>query len=399
MIKNIDSIKQISDEKDKMYQFIPTEFDYLTKSTKIPYKNINLKTDILINICNELIIKYLSTSDLTFNMWSVLLKRKYTKNYNFYFDYLLEKKFIYLVSNYYVGKKSKTYKVNKDYLINISRCVITDKVLLKKYNADYLNQSFLYFNISPIDIEIREKLVNDLRYVTLDYDNAISYLNSCKNDMEKTKYMKNLNSIDGIKTEHIFFKFDRYGRMHTNFTILKKEIRQKYIKIDGEETKEIDISNSQPFFFAKLLKKEIGIEHFNQETMRFYELVKNGLLYDEIESKIDFVNNRDDSKMLMYKVLFGSNNESNKENKEFRNLFPSIFEYIKEIKSLDKNYKEMSHTLQKLESRFIFDKVIRKIKSKYPHIKLFTVHDSITYPKKYHNEVSLIFNSYLKKEL
>jgi hypothetical protein len=37
--------------------------------------------------------------------------------------------------------------------------------------------------------------------------------------------------------------------------------------------------------------------------------------------------------------------------------------------------------------------------NKYPHIKLFTIHDSIVFQKKYRTEVELIFNNYLKNEL
>jgi hypothetical protein len=340
----------------------------------------------------------MTTGETIFNMWSVVLKKKYTKNYNLYFDYLIQKKFIMLVSNYYVGKKSKTYKINIDYVYDVKRCNITDKILLKKYSNDYLNQSFLYFNKSPIDVEIRTKLVEDLKHIQIDYDKSIECIKKLKKE-DYRKYIKNYNSIDSIKTKHIFFKFDKFGRMHTNFTILKKEIRNNFLKIDGEEITEIDIKNSQPFFFTKILKEEIGVEYFNDECFKFVNLVNNGLIYDYFKENIEFLKSRNDAKLFTYKVLFGTNNLDIKENFEFKRLFPTIFNYLVELKSLGDNYKEMSHSLQKIESEFVFGVIVKKIKEKYPHIRLFTVHDSILFPKKYKTEINLLFNNIMKNEL
>lgn len=306
-----------------------------------------------------------------------------------------------MISNYYVGKKCKTYKINYIFLNNIIRTSIKDKILLKKYSKDYLNQNFLYFNNSPIDLDLREKLVNDLYKIELKYDDALNYLNELKanKEIDNAKYLKNVSSIDSINTGHIFFKFDAFGRMHTNYTILKKEIRNKFLTIDGESISEIDIKNSQPLFLSKLLLTEIGEENFNEECFRFINLVKSGLIYDEMVEKMENIEDRKDAKVIMYKILFGNNNEKNKYNIQFRKLFPTIYEYILELKSLDGSYKEMSHTLQKMESEFIFNKVVKTIKKVLPEIKLFTVHDSIIFPSKYYSEVSLIFNNHLKKEI
>ena len=211
---------------------------------------------------------------------------------------------------------------------------------------------------------------------------ANKYLMDLKNspDVDLLKYYKNQSSIDSINTGHIFFKFDDFGRMHTNFTVLKKHIRKEYIKIDGEEVDEIDVKNSQPFFFSLLLRQEIGVENFNIEVQRYCEIVKNGLIYDEICEKCSIT--RDEAKMIVYKVLFGNNKDSKEANKCFRSSYPTVYNYITEFKDTKKSYKELSHRLQLMESKFIFG-VVEKIKEKIPNIKLFTVHDSITFPKKY----------------
>ena len=382
--------------RNYLYQFIPREYKYLTEVKKINYKGVNLKSDYLINIIHELIIKYFFTNEVKFNLWSILLRNKYGKHYNLYINYLTDNGFMTMVSNYYVAKKAKTYKLNITDL-DVTKCIVDDKILMKKYHRDYLERSFTTYTSSTIDIDLRKILIDDLYHVNIDYQSSIDYLDHLyeNGEIEKNKYLRNLNSVDGIYTNNIFFKFDSYGRMHTNFTILKKEIRQKFLKIDGEDIGEVDIKNSQPLFFSILLDREVDI--MNDEVKRYIEIVRNGLIYDEfIEKFPNLFRNRKDAKIMLFKVLFGSNN-LNKENEAFKTLYPSVFEYIKELKSLDDTYKNMSHTLQRMESNFIFNDVITDIKSKYPYIKLFTIHDSIVFPKKYTEEVDLIFKYHLRK--
>jgi hypothetical protein len=382
---------KIFKQKGYAYQFLPRIYDYLTKQKIIKYKNVNLKTDYLINMMHEMILKFLFTNDIKFNLWSLILRKKYGKTYNIYINYLIEKKFIFLVSKHFAGLKAKTYKLNIIDL-DLIRCKVTDKTLLKKYNQEYLERSFLEYTSSPIPFDLRHKLVTDLYSVKIDYNKANNYLQEIRErEDDLVKFYKNQSSIDSINTGHIFFKFDAYGRMHTNFTILKKHIRKEYIKIDGEEVDEIDVKNSQPFFFSVLLKKEIGVENFNSEVQRYCDIVKNGLIYDELAEKCEIT--RDEAKMLVYKVLFGNNKDSKKENKCFMLAYPTIYQYIVDFKDekKSKSYKELSHRLQLMESKFIFG-VVEKIKEKIPNIKLFTVHDSITFPKKYKAEIETIFN-------
>ena len=76
----------------------------------------------------------------------------------------------------------------------------------------------------------------------------------------------------------------------------------------------------------------------------------------------------------------------------FKKLYPKIYNFIKEYKSKNDSYKSLSHSLQRIESEFIYDIVIKEIIDKYPEIRLFTVHDSISFPTIYQKEVEKIFN-------
>jgi len=388
-------------DRGYLYQFVPKKFSYLTKVKKISHKGMNLKTDYLINIMHELVIRYYFTEELSHNVWSSILRRKYGKYYNYYVSYLVEKKFLFMISNYYASKKARTYKININ-LIDMVRCRVDDNILIKKHKKDFLVRSFTQETDSPINKDLRLKLIDDLYHVDIDYESSLQWLNKEKKDknIELLKYFKNLTSIDGIDCGHLFYKFDSYGRLHTNFTVLKKHIRNNFIKIDGKEVTEIDIRNSQPYFLAVFLKNELGEDKFNKELDYYVDVVKNGLVYDIFTDKFpDIYKTRDEAKIMVYKVIFGKNIDTKKESKIFREIFPTVYNYLKEYKEISSTYRELSHVLQGLESKFIFDNIVKTVKETYPYIRLFTVHDSVVFPVEYKEEVNLIFRNYLKNLL
>jgi hypothetical protein len=383
----------IQSNENYILQFISKDFQFLTQQTKIQFKDINLKCSYLINIIHELLIKfYLSNNvDIKFNLSSTILRKKYGEHYNYYIEYLCQNGFMSLVSKYYVGKKTNSYKLNSNNVYDVIRWKNYDKFLLKKSNNRF-ETSITEMNQSSINQNIRVKLIECLDKIDIDYNGAIEYINLLKeeNKIDDSKYQMNLISIENINDKNIYFNFDDYGRFHTNFTILKKEIRNDFLTINNEMLDEVDVSNSQPLFFAVLLKKTLP--EINGDTKKYFELVKNGLLYDDIIHNSN-VKTRCEAKEMIYKVLFGDNKRANKKiNKIFQNLYPSVYEYILEFKEQRKNYKELSHELQKMESEFIFNKVVKEIFEKYPEIVLFTVHDSIIFPKSYKEKVEEIFN-------
>jgi len=385
--------------KKYLYRFIPNRFSYLLLDKKIKYKEHNLKTDYIINIIHEFLMKYFFSSDinsLNINLWSLILRKKYGMFYNYYIEYLIEKKFITLISDYFVSKKSKTYKVNYFDIKDLKRVKIYDNILLNKYNKNYLLKNIDNTN-NIINENIKKYLINDLYKTTINYDDSINYLNNLKKEkiIDNNKYYKNLISINSIKDGHRFFSFDIYGRFHSNFTILKKNIRQQYLKINNEITCEIDIKNSQPFFLTVLMKQYKADWLELKDVEKYFFVVQNGLIYDDIISNISYVKTKKEAKIFIYKVLFGNNN--NYLSKDFEKLYPNVFLFIKNFKKNKKDYKSMSHELQRIESNFIFNIVINKIKKINKNIIIITIHDSIVFQCKYKNIITKIFNEELIK--
>lgn len=382
---------------DYLLQFISKDFQYLTQQTKIPYRGINLKCAYLINIIHELLVKYYfcNNLDVKFNLSSAILRNKYGEYYNYYIDYLCVNGFMSLVSKYYVGKKTNSYKLDTKYVYDVIRWKNLDKFILKKSKNRY-ETSITEMTQSSILPDIRVKLIKSIEKIDIDYKGAIDYIKKMKDSdhIDESKYQRNMISIENINDKNIYFNFDDYGRFHTNFTILKKEIRNDFLTINNEMIAEVDINNSQPLFFAVILKKELP--YINGDTRKYFDLVKKGLLYEDIIQN-SCLTKRSEAKELIYKVLFGNNLKANKKvNKIFQNLYPSVYEYILEFKEQKKNYKELSHQLQKMESEFIFNTVLREVFETYPDIILFTVHDSIIFPRSYEERVKTIFNKHFQ---
>lgn len=389
----IEDIRSKLANKKSTLQYIPQKLLDLVGDEKFVYQDgKRIKTAYLVDIVHFLIMKYYFTKKNYFNLSSVILRQKYGTFYNFYMNYLKDKEIIEMLSNYCAGKKSKTYKIKGDIIKGrIRRYNNTDKILLKKYKRNVLSLDIEKTNYNWISTDIRQKLVNDLFYVDIDFDKSIDYLNQVE---DKDTYNKNLYSIECIKNKHIFYHFDNYGRVHTNFTVLKSLIRKNCLSIDGEEVKELDIKNSQPLFLTILIQKNIDEIPVNKEEFEFFkDLVKKGQFYQYIMKEWG-IDKRKEAKLIVYKVLFGRNMDDN-ENSIFKSLFPSIHKFIKSYKFLKDDYKALAYELQRSESNLLFNNIVKEVIEKYPSIKLFTIHDSISYPKSYSNKVEPIFEKNL----
>jgi hypothetical protein len=374
--------------RKKSLQFLPECLIELSTQKNFFYKEEKLKSAYIIDIIHNLLLKYYFKKENSFTLSSVILKDKYGYLYNYYIDFLKEKDIIKMQKNYLKGSNSRIYSINES-IINgkILRYSNDDKVLIKKYITKHLQ--FELDRNSIIDRIIKKKLISDLYSVQIQFDRSIFYLDSLKNE-DIDIYNRNKYSVESINDKHIFYHFDSYGRMHTNFTILKSFIRKNCLLIDGEETFEIDIQNSQPLFLSKLIE-ESNSRWVNEDEFRLFSiLVQSGNYYQYLIDNL-FLKDKSLAKDLTYKVLFGQNRINSKSDKLFSKLFPTIHNFIKLYKNEKKDYKILAHDLQKAESNLVFNKIIRKIMQQDSDIKLITVHDSIIAPKKYKEVISEIF--------
>jgi hypothetical protein len=371
-------------------QFLPERMQFITKSKKIQFKNKNLKPSYLIDLIHNLILKYYFKKENSFNLNATILKEKYGHLYNYYIQYLIDNNIIQLQKNYLKGQNSRIYSICDDILSGeIHRYRNVDKILLKKYINRYYQ--FEIDNTDFIPKEIKDKIINDLYSVKIQYDKSIYFLEHIKND-DISVYNRNRYSVESINDKHIFYHFDHYGRVHSNFTILKTFIRKNCLLIDGEETCEIDLPNSQPLFLSKLIKDSESRWVNREELNLFSVLVRNGKYYQYLIDNLK-LSGKGEAKELTYKVLFGKNLKNSKWDVKFQKLFPTIHHFIKLYKKEYKDYKVLAWTLQRMESNLIFSEIIKTIMIVDPSIKVITVHDSIIVQQRYKDFLTSVFNS------
>jgi hypothetical protein len=389
------NIRKKLESKRYSIQFLPELLNQESLHKTFIFKEQKLKTAYLVDIIHNLILKYYFKKENLFNLSSIVLKEKYGYRYNYYMDYLISKGILNLVKKHLKGKNARVYKLNEK-VINgkITRYKNEDSILLKKYkNAVSLieNQDIQSNTINP---DVKRKLVDDLFHVQIEFDKAIFFLDSTLQDIDI--YNRNKYSVECINDKHIFYHFDNYGRMHTNFTILKSFIRKNCLLIDGEETCEIDIKNSQPLFLCKLIESDGKLIVDSEEFALFKFLTYNGKFYQYLMDNSKYKEKKV-IKEIIYKVLFGKNFKS-KGDDLFKSLFPTIHEFIKAYKKENNNYRILAHDLQNLESNLVFNKIVKEIMYIYPEVKLITIHDSIICKLKFKDVVEKIFYQNLEKE-
>jgi hypothetical protein len=386
---------EILDRKD-ILQFLPKSIEYLSNGQFFQYKSKKFKTSYVIDIVHNLLMKYYFKGKNRFELMATILKKKYGQEYNYYIDYLIENGILIFISSHQKGKKSRTYSLSEKIIRDeISRFRNTDKFLIKKLKDrnEWIESENLEGDL--INIDVKNKLISDLYSVSIDFSRSIFYLDSLKSD-DNDIYNRNRYSVECISDGQIFYHFDKYGRMHTNFTILKSFIRKNCLLIDNLETSEIDIKNSQPLFLTKIIESA-GTKWVRQDEFELFRtLTLNGSFYKHIMNYANI--NKSEAKELTYKVLFGRNSGNSKPDKIFKKIFPTIYNFIKLYKKEYGDYKILAYNLQKLESNLIFNKIAKDILNHYPYISVITVHDSIIFPNKFKEEVSAIFYSRLYEE-
>lgn len=393
------SIESKLNKKTFSLQFLPECLVELSKKKHIEFNGIRLKTDYLIDIVHNLVLKFYFKKENRFALNATVLKDKYGYLYNYYINYLISLDILHLKSNYLKGVSSRIYSLSDKIFSNsISRYRNFDRVLLKKYKIKFIDMIHIDSEEikSLISEDVKDKLVDDLFSVNIEHGRAIFYLDALKYD-DIDIYNRNIYSVECINDRHIFYHFDSYGRMHTNYTILKSFVRKNCLLIDGMETCELDIQNSQPLFLTKLIIESNSKWVDSDELALFAHLTTNGKYYQYL---MDMLKETDKKKVkeLTYKVLFGRNMGNSKSDKAFKMLFPTIHKFIKLYKSEKGDYRVLAYDLQKAESNLIFNKIIKNIMISYPAVKIITIHDSIVIPSIYRDEISAIFEMELKKE-
>lgn len=270
----------------------------------------------------------------------------------------------------------------------------TKKKRHHKFMDNYYNN--IEKNLSPIAKQILRNLRTTKINIT---ENKFWDIVGVPEDKEKLKSYKGmLNEIkefNGSSAKEIneYIVEDVFGkRVHTIISRLPKEIRKNYVFIGGEQTVEIDLTQSQPIILGKILEKEIGINSYSSD-------VRKRDIYILISEKSGIT--RDEAKKVFYQIVFGK--YDTKYTDLFFFLFPDTEQYIRNIKKVyikdnpsKKRHSNLSFILQQKESD-IFRQVWGKLK-KYK-VPFLTVHDSVIIQSKNLNKYLPVITNELYKHI
>jgi hypothetical protein len=343
----------------------------------IAFEGVRLRRAHVIDIVDTFLGAYFQYKKQAMHLHSERLRLRYGMHYAKYLRYLETHDVIQLDANHQAGVQSRRYRLLTQWKHAEQADIYVEMPVSRSTKVIQENI------VSPIDPAVRARLQADLRLVSL-APSAEEWLAKARVELVPTKYHRNRYTINKITEGTFVPRFCKYGRMHTPVTTLKREVRKESLRLGGEETVELDIGSSQPFFlFLWLLQR--GFSDWNG----FDEDVLEERLYRRIQEEGRF-NSRDAAKRSTYRVLFGKSRR-NAQNAVFAALYPAVWQALCDFKLREGNHAAVAHMLQRAESEFLFNRVIKQLIVDFPDMPIVTVHDSIIVPVSYKDRVEVFF--------
>jgi hypothetical protein len=208
-----------------------------------------------------------------------------------------------------------------------------------------------------------------LRSVEIDAPGAIAWLGLGNADPH------DWSTVEMIRDGEFFFHVCDYGRVHTNLTNLKSELRG-FLTYRGAPLVNLDIRNSQPLFLALLIRDRYPAGGMPADVQRYLELTQGGRLYEHMmqEGCIP-AERRGEFKERFFAVFFGENRHESNATRLFASLFPNVYAAVRAAKEPD--YTALSKALQRAESDLIILGVARRCMNEIRRAFIATIHDSI----------------------
>jgi len=296
------------------------------------------------------------------------------------------------------GGKALGYKFHDIFISRIKEVEINKPTLFKKITDnvntannvvdDALKSSKEYFlNSFSIDFTRAEKFIENLYQKEIREANTQNQIFDCIN-----RYNAYYMSIAAIRDNHLFYRKNKTnGRVDTNLTSLKKELKQF---ITTPDLYQLDIVNSQPLFLGFLVKdfksnnstsntlslySYLCGPKFTSEMNKYMTWCRTGQFYENFKNEYNLTTgrtiNRDKVKTMTYTILFSPTDAAyaKQANDIFKSIFPGIFRFINDYKKGQHN--KLAIDLQKLESSMCIDTIIPLLNAK--GIKHhYTIHDA-----------------------
>ena len=188
---------------------------------------------------------------------------------------------------------------------------------------------------------------------------------------------------------------DLLSRVYTNVTSLATELRRFLFHKSSKVLVNMDIRNSQPFFFVKLLKDFFQDQELPRDVRHYIELTSTGMFYDYIVNFVDpkcvsrtefkgsffasiFFCEIDHTRNSKKAKLFASGasieNEVTGEITHYEG-FPNVLRAIQHYKESLGSYEQLAIRMQRDEAAIMLGVVLKELHQK--GIWATTIHDSV----------------------
>ena len=223
-------------------------------------------------------------------------------------------------------------------------------------------------------------------------------------------------AADMIRRGRWFFHVDNHGRIHTNISNLKKELRA-YLDVDGETLRNLDIANSQPLFVGILAVRRRrgkgtgggegreglslrglydGQTDMSEVTIQngldeYLDLCEEGRLYHFVFDHLPGIRERlaglgqaerdrlfQRNKHQVLATLYDVDSHRNRVYRILDKHFPGLMEFVRREKRGD--HRRFAHLAQRTESDFMFGQVVPRLMREQPDMFVGTIHDSVLAP-------------------
>ncbi|MBA4192360.1 MAG: hypothetical protein C0467_30695 [Planctomycetaceae bacterium] len=191
---------------------------------------------------------------------------------------------------------------------------------------------------------------------------------------------------------------DRFGRVHTSFTSLHRELRS-CLSVEGKPLLGFDIANSQPLMAGLLarrfcrspwIRSRMGTTEFSEngnpycyralmeycdhpgvpdDVREYIQICESGRLYES------FGTDREQVKKGFMSILMGPNRYQGPVKAEFTAKYPTLADMLSTVRR--KAHARAAWLLQNLEATIMIHGVCRKLSLDHRNLPVYSVHDCL----------------------
>lgn len=306
--------------------------------------------------------------------------------------YLIDHKIIECDGHYSkINGKALGYRFAEDNISKLTPIKIQKPTLIKRImdnrneRNNFVNNKYQiykehFLSTFKIDHAAATVYINDLFDEEIEkLKSRIPVLDTLRYIKEYEKLMNRYNhlymSINAINDGELYFTCNTTNnRIDNNLTSLKSELK-RFI-ISNQTLYQIDIVNSQPFLLSLILNEDKNASLDSAELDKYTDWVTQGLFYENFKDEYQIIYNndieRDEVKTIMFCIFYSKNSSYMKEKSIFKNIFPTIYQWIVEQK--EKKHNALAIKMQKFESAICIGKICSKLDQ--IGIKYYTIHDA-----------------------